>query len=71
MEFFQNALFYIAGLGPMVMMPIVIIIIGLILGVKFNTLFRAALLVGIGFAGIKSGSGFLCERSWTFCPSHG
>jgi len=53
MEFIQDALFYIAGLGAMVMMPIMILIIGLILRVKFSTLFKSALLVGIGFAGIN------------------
>lgn len=53
MEFIQDALFYIAGLGAMVMMPIMILVIGLILRVKFSTLFKSALLVGIGFAGIN------------------
>jgi PTS system galactitol-specific IIC component len=53
-----DALNYVAALGPMVMMPIVILIIGLILRVKFNTLFRSALLVGVGFAGVNAMVGF-------------
>jgi PTS system galactitol-specific IIC component len=48
-----EALNYIASLGPMVMMPIIIFVIGLIFRVKLNTLIRSALLVGIGFAGVN------------------
>lgn len=58
MEVVVNALNYIASLGPMVMMPIVLLIIGLILRVKFSTLFRSSLLVGVGFAGINTMIGF-------------
>lgn len=58
MEFLKNALFYISGLGAMVMMPIMILLIGLIMRVKFSTLFRSALLVGVGFAGINIVVGF-------------
>lgn len=53
-----NALNFIAALGPMVMMPIVILIIGLILRIKLSTLLRSALLVGVGFAGINTMVGF-------------
>jgi len=61
MKFITDALFFIAGLGPMVMMPIMIFIIGLILGVKLNTLVRSALMVGIGFAGINTMVGFFAN----------
>ena len=43
----------IAGLGPMVMMPIIIMVLGLIFRVPFKTLIRSAFLVGIGFAGVN------------------
>ncbi|WP_055669669.1 PTS galactitol transporter subunit IIC [Desnuesiella massiliensis] len=39
--------------GPTVMLPIIILVIGLIFGVKAGKAFRSGLLVGIGFAGIK------------------
>lgn len=61
MKFVTDALFFIAGLGPMVMMPIMLFIIGLILGVKLNSLIRSALLVGIGFAGINTMVGFFAN----------
>lgn len=48
-----DALNYIAGLGPSVMMPIIILIIGLIFRVKFSTLVKSALLTGVGFYGVN------------------
>lgn len=58
MEMIVGALNYIAGLGPMVMMPIVITVIGLAMRVKLNTLIRSAVLVGVGFAGVNVMVGF-------------
>jgi PTS system galactitol-specific IIC component len=58
MDVIVKALQYIAALGPMVMMPLVLLVIGLILRVKFSTLFRSSLLVGVGFAGINTLIGF-------------
>lgn len=43
----------IAGLGPMVMMPIIIMVLGLIFRVPFKTLIRSEFLVGTGFAGVN------------------
>lgn len=42
----------IIGLGPTVMMPIIITILGLIFGLKFGTAFRSGVTVGIGFMGL-------------------
>ncbi|MEG6569803.1 PTS maltose transporter subunit IIABC [Thermoanaerobacterium thermosaccharolyticum] len=54
MKIIIEALNYIASLGPMVMMPIIILVIGLILRQRFSSLIRSALLVGIGFAGVNT-----------------
>lgn len=61
MQFIVDLLNFVAALGPMVMMPIVLFIIGLVLGVKLNTLFRSALLVGVGFAGVNVMVGFFAS----------
>ncbi|MDY3035425.1 MAG: PTS transporter subunit IIC [Absicoccus sp.] len=44
---------YILGMGSSVVMPIIITILGLILGEKFSKAFRAGLTIGIGFIGIN------------------
>lgn len=41
------------GAGPTVLLPVIILIVGLIFGVKPGKAFRSGLTVGIGFAGIK------------------
>ena len=48
-----EALNYIAGLGPAIMMPIIIIIIGLVFRVKFQVLVKSALTTGVGFLGVN------------------
>jgi PTS system galactitol-specific IIC component len=53
MDFVVTGLQTIASMGPMVMMPIIILILGLIFRVKINVLLKSALLVGIGFAGVN------------------
>ncbi|MDK2806084.1 MAG: galactitol system component [Thermoanaerobacterium sp.] len=53
-----DALNYIAGLGPMVMMPIIMMVIGLVLRQKLSVLIRSSLLVGIGFAGVNTAVNF-------------
>ncbi len=52
-EAIVTALQTIAGIGPMGMMPIIILILGLIFRVKANVLLKSALMVGIGFAGVN------------------
>lgn len=44
---------YILGMGSSVVMPIIITVLGLILGEKFSKAFRAGLTIGIGFIGIN------------------
>ncbi|MBY4797763.1 PTS maltose transporter subunit IIABC [Collinsella sp. AGMB00827] len=53
MDFAVIGLQTIASVGPMVMMPIIILVLGLIFRVKINVLLKSALLVGIGFAGVN------------------
>ncbi|MBO0410227.1 MULTISPECIES: PTS galactitol transporter subunit IIC [Enterococcus] len=48
-----DGLNWIAQLGPMVMMPIIIFILGLIFRIKMNILLKSALTIGVGFAGVN------------------
>lgn len=50
---------YIVGLGSSVMMPIVITLIGLIMGAKPGKAIRAGLTVGVGFIGLNLVIGML------------
>lgn len=52
MQIIVEALKWISQLGPMVMMPMIIFILGLIFRVKINTLIKSALTIGVGFAGV-------------------
>ncbi|MBP3852866.1 MAG: PTS galactitol transporter subunit IIC [Erysipelotrichaceae bacterium] len=49
----MGVLNYILGMGASVVMPIIITILGMILGQKFSKAFRAGLTIGIGFIGIN------------------
>lgn len=53
MEIVVDGLNWIAQLGPMVMMPIIILILGLVFRVKANILVKSALTIGVGFAGVN------------------
>ena len=53
MEIIVTTLQTVASMGPMVMMPLIILVLGLIFRVKANILLKSALLVGIGFAGVN------------------
>lgn len=53
MKMVLDGLNYIASLGPMVMMPLIILVIGLIARLKVQTVIRSAILTGIGFAGVN------------------
>lgn len=50
---------FITGFGPSVMMPIIITLLGLLLGAKFGKALRAGITVGIGFIGINTIIGLL------------
>lgn len=49
-----SAITFIINLGPTVMMPIIITIIGVIIKVKFSKALKGGLLVGIGFIGLNA-----------------
>jgi len=51
----------ILDLGPTVMLPIIIIVFGLILGMKFGKSLRAGVMIGIGFAGLNLVIDFLVD----------
>jgi len=53
---------WIQGLGPTVMLPIVIFVIGLILGAKPGRAFRSAVTIGIAFVGINLVIGLLWDN---------
>ncbi|MBS3971739.1 MAG: PTS galactitol transporter subunit IIC [Erysipelotrichia bacterium] len=50
---------FIVGLGPSVMMPIIITLIGLVMGAGFGKALRAGLTVGVGFIGLNLVIGLL------------
>ena len=51
-ETLLKAVQYILGMGPTVMLPVVIFIMAMCLGVKVSRALRAALTIGMGFVGI-------------------
>ncbi|MCJ0572803.1 PTS transporter subunit IIC [Enterococcus cecorum] len=53
MKVVVDALNWIAQLGPMVMMPLIILVLGLIFRIKLNILIKSALTIGVGFAGVN------------------
>lgn len=53
---------YILSLGPSVMLPLVILVLGLIFGLGFGKSFRAGLYVGVAFVGINLAIGFLMQQ---------
>ena len=52
---------FILGLGPTVMLPIVITIIGMAFGQGFKKAFRSGVTIGVGFVGINLVIGLLGE----------
>lgn len=61
MEVIQQISDFLTGLGAPVMLPIVIFILGLILGMKLSRAFTAALTVGVGFIGLGLVIGLLFD----------
>lgn len=53
MQTIQAIFDFLTGLGSPVMLPIIIFILGLILGQKINKAFVSALTVGVGFIGLS------------------
>lgn len=62
MKFIMDVFQFILDAGVSVMMPIIIIIIlSLIFGIKFNKALRAGLMIGIGFIGINLVIGLMSD----------
>jgi PTS system galactitol-specific IIC component len=61
MDVIKSVYDFITGLGPSVMMPIIITLLALILGAKFGRALRAGITVGIGFIGINLIIGLLFQ----------
>ncbi|MDD2212608.1 MAG: PTS galactitol transporter subunit IIC [Clostridia bacterium] len=59
MQAVLNVINFILDLGPSVMMPIIITVLGLALRQKFSKAFRAGLIIGVGFVGINMVIGLL------------
>lgn len=53
MEIIYNVFQTLLNAGPTVLLPIIILLVGIVFGVKPAKAFRSGLTVGIGFAGIK------------------
>ena len=59
MDYILGFFKFISDLGPTVMMPIVMLVLGLVLGAPFGKSLRAGLTVGIGFVGLNLVVGLL------------
>jgi len=61
MSVVMNVINYILGLGPSVMMPIIIFILCMVFRMPFGRSVRAAILIGIGFVAINLVIGLLTQ----------
>ena len=59
MSYFLGFFQYISDMGATVMMPIIICVMGCILGAGFGKSLRAGLTVGIGFIGLNLVTGLM------------
>lgn len=57
----ENIMNYILGLGPAVFLPALMIVIGLIVGMKFKKAFSSALTLGVAFLGMGVILGFMFD----------
>ncbi|HAE61562.1 MAG TPA: PTS galactitol transporter subunit IIC [Eubacteriaceae bacterium] len=62
MEFIKGMLDFILGMGPVALMPLIILIFGLIFKVKIQKALKAGLTVGMGFIGINAIIGILVNN---------
>ena len=58
---FGNILNYILGLGAAIFLPIIMIIIGLIIKMKFKRAIASGLTLGIAFTGMNVVLGFMFD----------
>lgn len=61
MEAFQSVIQYILDLGSAVFVPLIMLIIGLVAGMKFKKAFVSALTLGIAFTGMNMLIGFMTD----------
>ncbi|HFE9850365.1 PTS galactitol transporter subunit IIC [Enterococcus sp. DIV1420a] len=59
MEIFQDIINYILGLGSAIFVPLIILILGLVAGMKFKKAFMSAITLGIAFTGMSMVIGFM------------
>lgn len=59
MQVFQNIINYILGLGSAIFVPLIILILGLVAGMKFKKAFMSAITLGIAFTGMSMVIGFM------------
>ena len=59
MDYILGFFKFISDLGATVMMPIIMLVLGLILGAPFGKSLRAGLTVGVGFVGLNLVTGLL------------
>ena len=62
MTIIMNAINFVMDAGASVFMPIIILILGLVFGLKFARAFKAGVVVGIGFIGINLIIGLLSDN---------
>ncbi|MBM6740549.1 PTS galactitol transporter subunit IIC [Enterococcus gallinarum] len=59
MQLFQDIINYILGLGSAIFVPLIILILGLIAGMKVKKAFMSAITLGIAFTGMSMVIGFM------------
>ena len=52
-KIFQDIINYILGLGSAIFVPLIILILGLVAGMKFKKAFMSAITLGIAFTGYR------------------
>jgi len=53
MDIVMNVFNWLIDAGPTIMLPIIMTIVGLVVGLEFSKSFRSGLTIGIGFVGIR------------------
>lgn len=59
MELFQEVVSYILGLGSAIFVPLIILVLGLLAGMKVKKAFMSAITLGIAFTGMSMVIGFM------------
>lgn len=59
MQIFQDIINYILGIGSAIFVPLIILILGLVAGMKFKKAFMSAITLGIAFTGMSMVIGFM------------